>query len=176
METAGMPHWLECRHSRFGYSPSDWSMGIEWKPSATLESRVDSLSPEERSERMGRVRNKDTKPELTVRRLVHSLGYRYRLHVKHLPGRPDLVFAGRKKIIFVHGCFWHRHNGCPNGSRIPKSKLDFWLPKLESNRARDRAKQTKLLELGWEILTIWECELSDMATLTARITQFLEGS
>ncbi|HBI46414.1 MAG TPA: very short patch repair endonuclease, partial [Planctomycetales bacterium] len=97
---------------------------------------MDSLSPEERSERMSRVRNKDTKPELVVRRLVHSLGYRYRLHSGRLPGRPDIVFAGRKKVVFVHGCFWHRHRGCAL-CRMPKSRLDFWAPKLEGNRRRD---------------------------------------
>lgn len=115
---------------------------------------MDPLSPKERSERMSRVRSRDTKPELVVRRLVHSLGYRYRLHRRSLPGRPDLVFPGRRKVIFVHGCFWHRHAGCHSGTRVPKSRLDFWLPKLESNRERDRVNQAALAELGWDALTI----------------------
>lgn len=103
-----------------------------------MEQRWDTLSPQERSERMGRVRNKDTKPEMVVRRLTHSLGYRYRLHGRKLPGRPDMVFAGRKKVIFVHGCFWHRHDeqNCPL-TRWPKSRLEFWVPKLEKNKQRD---------------------------------------
>lgn len=133
----------------------------------------DSLSPAERSERMSRVRNKDTKPELAVRRLVHSMGYRYRLHSKTLPGHPDLVFAGTRKVIFVHGCFWHRHKGCPN-CRLPKSKLDFWVPKLEGNRRRDLASQAKLRRQGWKILVVWECELRNQQRLSHRIMEFLE--
>lgn len=136
---------------------------------------MDPLSPKERSERMARVRNRDTKPELAVRRLVHSLGYRYRLHRRDLPGRPDLVFAGRRKVIFVHGCFWHRHGTCHSGTRVPKSRLDFWLPKLESNRERDRVNQEALAKLGWDVLPIWECEIKDTATLAERITRFLES-
>ena len=98
---------------------------------------MDTLSHAERSERMGRVRSKNTKPELVVRRLIHSLGYRYRLHRTDLLGCPDLVFPCRKKLIFIHGCFWHRHDGCPN-TRLPKSRLDFWQTKFEVNRDRDR--------------------------------------
>ncbi len=122
---------------------------------------------------MGRVRNKDTKPEMRVRRLVHSLGYRYRLHYGKLPGRPDLVFPGRKKVIFVHGCYWHRHEGCAR-CRWPKSKLDFWVPKLEKNRLRDIENQVKLRELGWNVLVVWECEVDEAAGLPGRIMSFLE--
>jgi DNA mismatch endonuclease (patch repair protein) len=96
---------------------------------------MDTLSPEDRRERMSRVRAADTKPELAVRRLVHGLGYRYRLHSRSLPGHPDLVFGKRRKVIFVHGCFWHRHQGCPL-CRMPKTKLEFWRPKLEGNKDR----------------------------------------
>ncbi len=110
---------------------------------------MDTLSPAQRSERMSRVKSRDTKPELAVRRLVHSMGYRYRLHGK-LPGRPDLVFAARRKVIFVHGCFWHRHSGCPN-CRLPKSRLAFWKPKLEANKKRDRKNQQSLRRLGWDV-------------------------
>src|SRR5260370_1899184 len=102
---------------------------------------MDTLSRAERSERMARVRFKDTKLEIAVRRLIHSLGYRYRLYRGDLPGHPDLVFARRKKIIFVHGCFWHHHPRC---GRVPKSRLRFWLPKLEVNRKRDLLIQRKL--------------------------------
>lgn len=133
----------------------------------------DTLSPEERSERMSRVRGKDTKPELTLRRLVHAMGHRYRLHSRKLPGQPDLVFPARKKVIFVHGCFWHRHKGCPN-CRLPKSKLDFWVPKLEGNRQRDRKNQVMLRKLGWKILIVWECQVKDLKTLSGRVRKFLE--
>lgn len=136
-------------------------------------SSTDTLSPKERSERMSRVRNKDTKPELRVRGLVHSLGYRYRLHSAKLPGHPDLVFASRRKVIFVHGCFWHRHEGCSR-CRLPKSKLDFWAPKLEKNRLRDIENQAKLEELGWDILVVWECEIDEAEGLPGRIAIFLE--
>lgn len=136
------------------------------------ESRLDTLSPEQRSERMSRVRAKNTKPELLVRRLIHSLGYRYRLHSKKLPGHPDLVFPGRKKVIFVHGCFWHRHEGCPL-CRMPKTKIDFWKPKFEGNQSRDKVNQAKLREQGWDFLIIWECELRDREPLAGRIKEFL---
>lgn len=135
---------------------------------------MDTLSPEERSERMGHVRNKDTKPEMAVRRLVHGLGYRYRLHGKDIPGHPDVVFRSRKKVIFVHGCFWHRHEGCPL-CRWPKSRLDFWKPKLEANRERDRENQRRLAEMGWTYLVIWECEVKEPQRLATRVTEFLQG-
>jgi DNA mismatch endonuclease, patch repair protein len=135
---------------------------------------TDTLTRAERSERMSRVRARDTKPEMTVRKLVFSLGYRYRLHDRKLPGTPDLVFASRRKAIFVHGCFWHRHAGCPN-TRWPKSKLRFWVPKLTENRARDIKKLRKLRRLGWGVLVVWECEVKRGAGLSSRITGFLEG-
>ncbi|MDQ6701048.1 MAG: DNA mismatch endonuclease Vsr [Acidobacteriota bacterium] len=135
---------------------------------------MDTLSPTERSERMGRVRSKDTKPELTVRRLVHSLGFRYRLHNRELPGTPDLVFCSRRKIIFVHGCFWHRHDPeCPL-TRLPKSNLEFWLRKLEQNRTRDNKNIKRLRADGWRVMVVWECELSNLEALTRRIRPFLE--
>lgn len=133
---------------------------------------MDTLTPSERSERMSRIRSRDTKPEMAVRRLVFSMGFRYRLQGR-LPGRPDLVFSGRRKVIFVHGCFWHLHAGCPQ-CRVPKSRLEFWLPKLEANRKRDEENQTQLRELGWATLVIWECELKDSVRLTSRIRKFLQ--
>lgn len=137
---------------------------------------ADTLTPEERSERMSRVRSRDTKPEMTVRRLVHSMGYRYRLHRKDLPGTPDLAFPARKKAIFVHGCFWHGHD-CRLGARPPKSRQDFWLPKLEGNRARDERKRAALAERGWRSMVVWECEVKakDKAALMARIKEFLDA-
>ncbi len=132
---------------------------------------MDSLTREQRSERMSRVRCAHTKPELIVRRLVHALGFRFRLHGRQLPGKPDLVFAGLKKVIFVHGCFWHRHPGC---GRIPKSRLGFWLPKLTGNRKRDLRNQRTLRKAGWEFMVVWECELSDRQALAERLREFLE--
>ncbi|MCC8948120.1 DNA mismatch endonuclease Vsr [Bradyrhizobium sp. Arg62] len=112
---------------------------------------ADTLSPKQRSERMARITCANTGPEMIVRRLVHSMGYRYRLHGKGLPGRPDLVFSARRKVVFVHGCFWHRH---PDSScslaRLPKSRLEFWLPKLQANRERDLANERKLKASGWK--------------------------
>jgi DNA mismatch endonuclease (patch repair protein) len=140
----------------------------------TSEQSFDPLSSEQRSERMSRVRGKDTKPELKIRRLVWSLGYRYRLHSKKLPGRPDLVFPSRKKVIFIHGCFWHQHENCRQ-YRMPRSKLDFWLPKLEGNKKRDAVNLQKLCETGWHSLIVWECQIKDEKEIAKRIIDFLEG-
>jgi len=137
---------------------------------------MDTLSPEERSDRMRRVRSINTQPELAVRRLVHGLGYRYRLHKKDLQGKPDLVFTSRKKVIFVHGCFWHRHRdpSC-HLARLPKSRLDFWLPKFEANEKRDINTQNFLEEMGWQIMIIWECQIPDIQALKIRIVEFLNS-
>lgn len=133
---------------------------------------MDTLTRIERSERMSRVRGRNTRPELFVRRLVFSLGYRYRLHVGRLAGKPDLVFVARKKVIFVHGCFWHRHSDC-GLARVPKSRLAFWLPKLEGNKSRDRRNIQALRREGWRALVLWECELGETAKLERRIRRFL---
>lgn len=137
---------------------------------------ADTLSPQERSKRMSLVRGKNTSPELHVRRIVHTLGFRYRLHRSNLPGKPDLVFPSRKKAIFVHGCFWHRH-GDPKChlARLPKSRLGFWLPKLEANRLRDIEKQKALRAVGWKFLVVWECKIGDKEQLENRLRHFLEG-
>lgn len=132
---------------------------------------MDTLSKSERSERMKLIRNKDTKPELSVRRLIHGMGYRYIVHSGNLPGKPDIVFRKRRKIIFVHGCFWHRH-AC-NLGRLPKSKLDFWVQKLEQNRLRDIENLQRLTLLGWKSLLIWECEIGNN-NLANRIKSFLD--
>jgi DNA mismatch endonuclease (patch repair protein) len=123
---------------------------------------------------MARVRGKDTRPEMAVRRLVHALGHGYRLHRRDIPGAPDLAFIGRRKVIFVHGCFWHRHAGCPN-TRMPKSNVAFWREKLRSNRRRDRVNQQRLTAMGWRFLVIWECELRGTETVRRRIRIFLRG-
>jgi DNA mismatch endonuclease, patch repair protein len=133
---------------------------------------MDTLTRAERSLRMAKVRDRDTKPELTIRRLVHADGYRYRLHVRTLPGCPDLVFASRRKVIFVHGCYWHRHPKCKL-ARLPKSKLDFWLPKLEGNHRRDIRSARLLRRAGWSVLTIWECELASVDAVRAKYREFL---
>jgi DNA mismatch endonuclease (patch repair protein) len=121
---------------------------------------------------MARVKAKDTKPEMTVRRLAHGLGYRFRLHRKDLPGSPDLVFPARGKVIFVHGCFWHGHD-CPRGSRQPKQNAHYWRAKIERNRARDAAAVAALEDQGWAVLTLWECELKDVEALGDRLKAFL---
>ncbi len=135
--------------------------------------QMDTLSQAQRSERMAQVRCKDTKPEWVVRRIVHGLGFRYRLHTSGLPGKPDLVFSGRRKVIFVHGCFWHRHGPrCPL-TRMPKSRLDFWQAKLEENHKRDEKNVRLLRAAGWKVLSVWECQLSSVEALKARIVNFL---
>lgn len=121
---------------------------------------------------MAQVKGRDTKPEKAVRALLHSMGYRFRLQRKDLPGKPDIVLPKYRTAIFVHGCYWHRHD-CPNGQRIPKSRLDFWLPKLESNRERDRKNQALLCEQGWNVLVIWECQLRDINALQENVRTFL---
>jgi DNA mismatch endonuclease (patch repair protein) len=125
---------------------------------------------------MSRVRHKDTKPEMTVRRLTHGMGYRYRLHDKRLPGQPDLVFSGRRKVIFVHGCFWHRHpDPACKLARMPKTRQDFWVPKLEGNRTRDERTRESLDQQGWRQMVVWECEVGKTELLEQKIRAFLEA-
>ena len=133
---------------------------------------TDNRSPEVRSKIMAAVRQKDTWPEVSVRRLLHRKGYRYRLHRRDLPGRPDLVFGPRRKVIFVHGCFWHGH-GCSKG-KLPKSRLQYWEPKIEANRQRDSRNVTSLEESGWRVCIVWQCEFANMDSLTTRLVDFLE--
>ena len=123
---------------------------------------------------MSRVRNRDTAPERALRRLLTDMGYRYRLQYKRVPGRPDIAFPGRRKVIWVHGCFWHGHPGCPKGT-LPKSRQDFWVPKLEGNRSRDIAVQAEAQRLGWQTLVVWECELRQQDGLNDRLSRFLES-
>lgn len=134
---------------------------------------TDTLSPDERSKHMSRIKGKDTKAELKLRRLVHGMGYRYRLHVRKLPGIPDLVFTKKRAIILFHGCFWHRHENC-RLARLPKSRLDFWEKKLEGNRLRDIAVQKELRESGWRVLVIWECQLENIDQVKRMVQCFLE--
>lgn len=136
---------------------------------------TDLLTPARRSDNMRRIRSKDMKPELVVRQVAHALGYRFRLHRKDLPGKPDLVFARRRKIVMVHGCFWHGHAdpNCVDGRRKPKSNLDYWLPKLARNRDRDSANSAALTALGFDVLVIWECEARDREALARRLKDFV---
>lgn len=137
-----------------------------------VKNLADTLSPSERSERMSRVRGKDSAPEMKLRRLVHGMGFRYRLHVRELPGKPDLVFPSKRAVIFMHGCFWHRHEACKL-ARLPKSKLDFWRTKLEANKERDLLHKRQLRELGWRVLVVWECEMSNIQQVATRVRDFL---
>jgi DNA mismatch endonuclease, patch repair protein len=129
-------------------------------------------STELRHRTMQAVKSKNTGPELLVRRLLHANGYRYRLHSSTLPGCPDLVFPGRKRVVFIHGCWWHGHD-CPRGSRIPKTNIDYWTKKVVRNRARDLASCRQLQSRGWRVLALWECELSDEASVLKRLVRFL---
>ena len=142
-------------------------MRNEWEVSP-----LDTLTKTQRSERMARIRSADTKPELRVRKMLSNVGYRYRVHYAPLPGRPDIAFPSRKKAIWVHGCFFHHHKGCPLG-RIPKTRLDFWIPKLERNRQRDMECQRHLAEIGWEYHIVWECQLKEMDIVRENLIQFL---
>jgi DNA mismatch endonuclease (patch repair protein) len=126
-----------------------------------------------RGENMRRIRAKDTSPEQAVRTLLRALGHSgYRLHRKTLPGTPDIVFVGRRKALFVHGCFWHGHD-CREGLRRPKSNTDYWIPKIEGNQRRDARHLADLQTLGWDVLTLWDCELADVDVVTARLSAFV---
>lgn len=133
---------------------------------------TDHVAPDRRSFIMSKVGQKDTAPELRLRRALHSLGYRYRLHRRDLPGTPDLVFPSRRKVIFVHGCFWHGHI-CRWG-KLPKSRLEYWLPKIEANKERDNRALTLLADKGWQVLVVWQCELRDVSKALPRVVAFLD--
>lgn len=126
---------------------------------------------------MQTIRSKDTKPELRVRRLLHAMGYRFRVHLKDLAGKPDIAFTRRRKVTFVHGCFWHGHqaNDCPDGSR-PRSNTGYWNPKLDRNAERDRANADAIEAAGWDVLTVWACETLDEDALRGRMAAFLGNS
>jgi DNA mismatch endonuclease (patch repair protein) len=134
---------------------------------------TDTLSPERRSNNMRRITSKDTKPEMIMRRLIYGMGFRYRLHARDLPGKPDLVFRKRKKVIFVHGCFWHQHGGCREG-RLPSSRQEYWIPKVIRNRERDACHAAALEKAGWDQLVIWECEVKNANLLQERLRTFLD--
>jgi DNA mismatch endonuclease (patch repair protein) len=134
----------------------------------------DRLTPEQRSAHMRRIRKFDSGPELVVRRLAHHLGFRYRLYRRDLPGTPDLAFPKLRKAIFVNGCFWHQHRGC-HLARLPKTRLEYWLPKLERTARRDIASLSALDALGWNALVVWECETTKPVLLSSKIERFLRS-
>ena len=133
---------------------------------------TDVYGPEKRSAVMRQVKGRDTSPELAVRRLLWSLGARYRLHRASLPGKPDIVLPGRRLAVFVHGCFWHGHD-CARGARVPKANRDYWTGKVARNRTRDTANVAALTAAGWRVETVWECELKDRPALEARLRGWL---
>jgi DNA mismatch endonuclease Vsr len=133
---------------------------------------MDTLTIVQRSERMALIRSKNTRPEMMVRRLLHGLGYRYRLHQKNLPGAPDLVFSSCKTVIFVHGCFWHAHEGC-KVAHFPESRSAYWAEKFKRNKARDLKNERALQEAGWNVLIVWECETKDAPELLNRLSPVL---
>lgn len=128
---------------------------------------MDTLPPDRRSEIMSRIKGKNTKPEMRVRSLLHSMGFRFRLHRKDLPGKPDIILPKWKTAVFVHGCFWHGHD-CPRGSR-PSSNIAFWAEKIRKNQERDRTANDRLRDSGWTTMVIWECELRDIVTLRSKL-------
>jgi len=136
---------------------------------------MDRISKEHRSWNMSRIQSRDTKPEKTVRSILHGLGYRFRLHQKNLPGKPDIVLARYNSVIFVHGCFWHRHKECKNAS-VPKTKKTFWEEKFKANIERDIKVKNELKSNGWRVLVVWECELTDIESVEKELGKFLKNS
>lgn len=135
---------------------------------------MDTLTPARRSANMSRIRANGSAPEMLVRRTAHAMGFRFRLHRKDLPGKPDLVFPRLRKIVFVHGCFWHQHPGCREG-RTPSSNQGYWAPKLARNVERDRIAQESLRRAGWDVVTLWECECRTADQVRAALRPFLNS-
>ncbi len=135
---------------------------------------VDKFSKQKRSEIMSHIKSKNTKPEITVRKIIYSLGYRYRLHRKDLPGKPDLAFINKKKVIFINGCFWHGHSGCKK-SALPDTNYEFWNDKIKNNVNRDTLNYQRLKDMGWKYLVIWQCEIknAELENIKSKIIHFL---
>lgn len=136
---------------------------------------MDKISKAKRRANMKKIKSKNTKPEIFVRKILYSLGYRYRIHSKELPGKPDIVFIGKKKVIFVHGCFWHQHDdpNC-NKTHIPKTRIEYWEEKLKKNVDRDKKHLELLEKIGWACLVVWECQLADQNSLIKKLKNFLD--
>jgi DNA mismatch endonuclease (patch repair protein) len=135
---------------------------------------MDVLTPEQRQRCMASISGKNIKPELIVRKLLYSLGYRYRLHYSNLPGKPDLVYPDKRKVIFIHGCFWHRHD-CKKGNSRPSKNSEFWQKKLADNASRDNRNISELKKLGWEILVFWECQIKDLQAISINLHSYLQA-
>lgn len=134
---------------------------------------MDTISVQKRSEVMSKIRAKNTKPEIAIRSLLHQMGFRFRLHRKDLPGKPDVCLPKYQTVIFIHGCFWHDHKGCPN-ARLPKSNSAYWLPKIKRNAERDKEHTSALKKAGWKVITIWECELKNQKRLKKKLFKALD--
>jgi DNA mismatch endonuclease (patch repair protein) len=132
---------------------------------------MDTISKKKRSDVMSRIRAKNTRPEIAVRKILHRMGLRFRIHKSDLPGKPDICLPKHKAVIFVHGCFWHGHSGCSN-ARLPKSNRAYWIPKIKRNAERDKIHKTALRKAGWKVITVWECELKNMHRLDKRLRGF----
>lgn len=148
--------------------------GLAWAIEERKGAEVASLSRDARSRIMRSIRKTNTKPEMVVRRIIHRLGFRYRLHVRDLPGTPDIVVPRLKKVILVHGCFWHQHKGC-RLAKPPRSRPEYWLPKLARNQNRDEIAERALASLGWRVLVIWECQVEDAPALQRNLSSFLSS-
>lgn len=149
-------------------------MKKNFDPEDSLHSRTDHLSPAERSKLMSRIRGANTTPEKKLRSLLHKAGFRFRLHVKDLPGKPDIVLPKHKTVIFVHGCFWHGHT-CNKGTTRPKTRAEFWEKKIRSNIERDCRNYDELTNLGWKVLVVWECELKKSSQLINNLSEIIIG-
>lgn len=136
---------------------------------------TDHITQEKRSWNMSQIRSVDTKAEILVRKLLHSLGYRFRLHRKDLPGKPDIVLPKYKIVIFIHGCFWHCHKGCSRAT-IPKSNVEYWINKFSKNTERDIQNTKKLSKAGWKVITVWECELKNLDSLIKKLDNLIKNS
>jgi len=158
---------------RFGFVSCSPILDSAWRSPSRVVHVTDHIDPVKRSLNMAAIRSLGTKPEVAVRSLVKKLGYRFGTNIAKLPGKPDLVFARRRKVIFVHGCFWHRHRGCARAT-MPSTRTEFWESKLSSNVKRDRRIQRELKTLGWQVLIAWQCELKKPESLMERLNEFLE--
>ncbi|MGO9318258.1 MAG: very short patch repair endonuclease [Terracidiphilus sp.] len=154
------------------FSTPKWCSVLPLPGGGGFQCVTDHVDRKLRSFIMASVHSKNTKPEIAVRKIVHALGYRYRIHERKLPGKPDLVFPSRRKVIFVHGCFWHRHTGC-RYTTTPKTRRAFWEAKFSANMDRDRRIRRELRQMDWEVLTVWQCELKKSEKLTERLDEFL---
>ncbi len=148
-----------------------FTINAESYTTTRVNKMADIFTKEKRSEIMARIQGKNTRPEIAIRSFLHRQGYRFRLHKKDLPGKPDIILPKYKTIIFVHGCYWHRHSSCKRGRSIPSTNKDFWLKKFRMTISRDKKNQRELHKLGWKVITFWECEVSENKKLNKKLKQ-----